>query len=108
VQLAAQRVEGFDALGLKGLAQEIAARPGHAAVLLGADSPASLVVARAGDVALDAGAIVRQLTALFGGKGGGRPELAQGGGITGAPETVLAAARELVAGQAQSPTPSRA
>jgi alanyl-tRNA synthetase len=108
VQLAAQRVEGFDALGLKGLAQEIAARPGHAAVLLGADSPASLVVARAGDVALDAGAIVRQLTARFGGKGGGRPELAQGGGITGAPETVIAAARELVAGQAQSPTPSRA
>jgi alanyl-tRNA synthetase len=51
VRLVAARVEGFDAQGLKGLAQAIAERPGHAAVLVGGDSPASLAVARAADVA---------------------------------------------------------
>lgn len=98
--LVAERVDGFDAQGLKGLAQGIAARAGHAAVLLGADLPASLVVARAADVALDAGRMVRELTGRFGGKGGGRPELAQGGGITADAADVLAAAREMA--QAQS------
>jgi alanyl-tRNA synthetase len=99
VRLVAERVEGFDAHGLKGLAQALAARAGHAAVLLGADSPASLVVGRAADVSLDAGRLVRDLTTRFGGRGGGRPELAQGGGLTAPPEDVLAAARELVAGR---------
>ena len=33
--------------------------------------------------ALDSAAILKQLTATFGGKGGGRPELAQGGGLKG-------------------------
>jgi alanyl-tRNA synthetase len=97
-QLVARRIEGFDAQGLKGLAQGIAARPGHAAVLVGSDSPASLVVARATDVAIDAGKMVRELTTRFGGKGGGRSELAQGGGITVPADDVLAAARALVSG----------
>ena len=56
----------------------------------------SLVVARASDVALDASAVVKQLTAQFGGKGGGRPELAQGGGLNGTPADVLTAARGIV------------
>jgi alanyl-tRNA synthetase len=96
VRLVAERIEGFDAQGLKGLAQAVAARTGHAAVLLGADSPASLVVSRAADVTLDAGQVVRDLTMRFGGKGGGRPELAQGGGITAPAEDVLAAARQML------------
>jgi len=96
VRLVAARVEGYDAQGLKGLAQAVAERPGHAAVLVGADSPASLVVARAADVPLDSGALLRALTGRFGGKGGGRPELAQGGGITAPAADVLAAARKFI------------
>jgi alanyl-tRNA synthetase len=47
-------------------------------------------------VPIDAAAILRGLTAKFGGRGGGRPELAQGGGLAGTPEEILAAARELL------------
>jgi alanyl-tRNA synthetase len=65
-------------------------------ILLNTETPLSLVVARAPDVPLDASALVKKLTAQFGGKGGGRPELAQGGGLSGAADAVLAAARQLV------------
>jgi len=30
---------------------------------------------------------------MFGGRGGGKPDFAQGGGLAGSPESVLAAAR---------------
>jgi alanyl-tRNA synthetase len=65
-------------------------------VLLSAATPAALVVARSADVVgIDAGAIVRQLTGAFGGKGGGRPETAQGG-VQGDPAAILAAARSAI------------
>jgi alanyl-tRNA synthetase len=86
-------LEGWDAGGLKGVAAALAARPGHLAVLLSSPAPSSIVVARAADVTVDCAAILKQLTARFGGKGGGRPELAQGGGLTGDVQTMLAAAR---------------
>jgi len=50
--------------------------------------------ARSADVALDANAVLRALMGRFGGRGGGRQDLAQGGGLTGSLEDVLAAARE--------------
>jgi alanyl-tRNA synthetase len=76
-------LEGWDAGGLKALASTIAARPGHAAVLIAPTASGSpLVVARAADVALDAAALLRAIVARFGGKGGGRADLAQGGGVT--------------------------
>jgi alanyl-tRNA synthetase len=80
--LVAERVDGWDAQGLKALATRIASRPRHVAVLLGGGTPPLIVVARAADVALDAAAMLRAIIARFGGKGGGRPELAQGGGFT--------------------------
>ena len=91
-----ERVEGWDAQGLKALAVAIAAHPGCAAVLVSADSPPLVVVARAPDVHLDANAVLKQLTARFGGKGGGRPELAQGGGLAASHEEILTAGRELL------------
>ncbi len=91
-------LDGYDANGLKSLAQSIVARPGHVVVLLGSAMPAALVVARSADVVVDSGAILRQLTGAFGGKGGGRPELAQGGGIQGDPAAILAAARAAISG----------
>ena len=91
-------LEGWDANGLKTIAAAIAAKPGHLAVLVSAPAPSSIVVARATDVALDSAAILRQLTAAFGGKGGGRPELAQGGGLQGDVNAMLGAARAAIAG----------
>ena len=84
---------GWDANGLKGIASTIAARPGHVAVLISTPTPAAVVVARAPDVTIDASATLKKLTAQFGGKGGGRPELAQGGGLQGDVEEMLRAAR---------------
>ena len=89
-------LDGWDANGLKTIAAAIAARPGHAALLLGTPAPAAIVIARAPDVTIDSAAILKQLTAQFGGKGGGRPELAQGGGLQGDVNAMLAAARLLI------------
>ena len=44
-------------------------------------TPALVVVARGASANVDAGAVLKQLTAKFGGKGGGKPDLAQGGGL---------------------------
>jgi alanyl-tRNA synthetase len=90
-------LDGWDAAGLKTIAASIAARPGHLAVLLSLPAPSAIVVARATDVAADSAAILKQMTATFGGKGGGRPELAQGGGLSGDPQALLAAARAAIA-----------
>jgi alanyl-tRNA synthetase len=83
-----------DAAALKLMAQTIVARPRHAAVLVSDRAPISIVVARAADVAVDASQLLKTLIASFGGKGGGRPEMAQGGGLNGAAGDVLAAARQ--------------
>jgi alanyl-tRNA synthetase len=91
-------LEGWDANALKGIAAAIAARPGHLAVLLTTATPSSIVVARATDVALDCAAILKHVTAQFGGKGGGRPEAAHGGGLTGEPEAILTAVRANLTG----------
>ena len=86
-------LDGWDPVGLKTIASAIVERPGHVAVLLGAPSPCAIVVARAADATADSGALLRGLTERFGGKGGGRPDLAQGGGLQGSVEEILSAAR---------------
>jgi alanyl-tRNA synthetase len=83
VRATVKALEGWDADGLKQIAAAIADTPGHFALLLSGSSPASIVIARARDVTLDSSAILKQMTAKFGGKGGGRPEMAQGGGLQG-------------------------
>ncbi len=97
VTLVAEALDGWDASGLKALATSIAERPGHAAVLLTRTSPALAVVARAADARLDAALLLKALVGRFGGKGGGRTDLAQGGGLTGQSDEVLAFVRQLVA-----------
>jgi len=63
----------------KRIVQALRTRPG-AVVLLGVrgERP-QLIFARADDVALDAGALLRTAVATGGGRGGGRPDFAQGG-----------------------------
>ncbi|HVJ26067.1 MAG TPA: DHHA1 domain-containing protein [Vicinamibacterales bacterium] len=76
-------LDGWDQAALKNIASAIAARPGFVAGLIGGPAPFAVVIARGTDRATDCGAVLKQLAARFGGKGGGRPELAQGGGLQG-------------------------
>jgi alanyl-tRNA synthetase len=86
---------GWDAAGLKTLASAIVRESGTIAILVGDGSPAPVVAARSADVAFDAAGWMKQASAALGGRGGGRPELAQGGlGVS--PERVLQYARETV------------
>lgn len=89
----AQALDGWDAPGLKAIAASIAATPGACAAVFSATSPALVVVARAADVPVDAGAVLKALVAQFGGKGGGKADLAQGGGLTGDIAAIVEAAR---------------
>jgi alanyl-tRNA synthetase len=96
VRLVLTAMPGWDAAGLKTVASRIVERPGHVVVLLGDPPTVPIVVARSSDVAQDAGAILRKIVERHGGKGGGRPEMAQGGGITAPPAAVLEHARDLI------------
>lgn len=83
-----------DANGLKALAQAIAVL-GSSAVLVSKSRPCLVVAARGASSGFDAAAIVKTLIARFGGKGGGRPEMAQAGGLDGDPKAILESARHL-------------
>jgi alanyl-tRNA synthetase len=89
-------IDGWDPAGLKSIASAITAQAGVAAALVGTGLPLAIVVARSSDVTLDANAVVQQLLKRFGGRGGGRAELAQGAGLTGDPKAIAAAADELI------------
>jgi alanyl-tRNA synthetase len=91
-----EALEGWDANGLKAIASAITAGSRVAAALLSTTSPFAVVIARSADVPVDANAIVRALTERFGGRGGGKPDLAQGGGLTGNAAEIRRAARELL------------
>jgi len=89
-------LDGWDQNGLKQIASVLTSRSAHLAVLTTTTVPVSIVVARSADVAQDSAAILKKLVERFGGKGGGRPELAQGGGLNGSPNEILAFARDTV------------
>ena len=92
-------VSGWDANGLKKLASSIAARPATIAVLITPESPTLIVVARSQELSLDTGAILKELIDQFGGRGGGKGAMAQGGGLTGETSAILDAAREEIKSQ---------
>ena len=92
----AAAVPGWDAAGLKKLAASAASNQATVAVLLSAESPSLVVIARSQDLTFDSGAVLKKLIERFGGKGGGKGSMAQGGGLTGEPLTILDAAKALV------------
>jgi alanyl-tRNA synthetase len=89
-------LDGWDQNGLKSIASAIAETPGHLAALVGSAAPSAIVIARHPESPADSAALLKQVIQKFGGKGGGRPELAQGGGLQGDPQAIAAYLRELL------------
>ncbi len=81
---------------LKAMASAVCAQPGFRVALFSSSTPRLALVARSKDVQADASAALRALFAKFGGKGGGRPDLAQGGGLEAPEEVLLTRAREVL------------
>ncbi len=86
---------GWDAVAIKFLAGAIVSSPGFVVVLTGEGTPVPTVIARSSDVSLDAGAWMKDATAELGGRGGGRPEIAQGGLAAGTNDILDRANRTL-------------
>ena len=96
VHRASHVVDGWDAAGLKAIASAMTAQGQAAVVIVGTSAPVAIVVARSPGVAANANDVLQQLLKRFGGRGGGKPELAQGAGLTGDPQAIATAARELI------------
>jgi alanyl-tRNA synthetase len=93
----AECLDGWDAQGLKSVAAAFTSiRPNAAVVLFTSTTPAQVVVARGPESSVDAAAVLKQLTAKFGGKGGGKADLAQGGGLNGSATELTNTARDLL------------
>ena len=85
IKVLAQKVNGLDRNGMRTLADTLRGRLGSGVVVLGAateDGKVALIVAVTKDLVgkVQAGKIVGALAAKVGGKGGGRPDLAEAGG----------------------------
>ena len=91
-----EALEGWDAQGLKSIAAAATtANPDAVVVLFTTTSPALVVIARGSRSTVDAGAVLKQLASQFGGKGGGKPDLAQGGGLVGSSAQLTEFARHV-------------
>ena len=99
IKVLAARLEGFDAKALRDAVDRLKQQLGDTVVLLaGASDGKAALVAGVGGAALKrvkAGELLSHVAARIGGKGGGRPDMAQGGGPDG---PSLATALEGVAG----------
>jgi alanyl-tRNA synthetase len=81
-----------DANALKSLASTIARQPGRIVVLVSTSAPPLVAVARSADLAgVSAQKILAALLARYGGRGGGKAELAQGGGLNASAHEIVAA-----------------
>ena len=89
-RIIAEAIGGWDAQGIKSIAvAATSAQPDAVVALFTSTTPAQVVIARGSNSTVDAGALLKQLAAKFGGKGGGKPDLAQGGGLNaGAAELI--------------------
>ena len=94
--LIVEAIDGWDAQGIKSIATAAAANPQAVLVLFTTATPAQVVIARGTGAKVDAGALLKQLAAMFGGKGGGKPDLAQGGGLNASSADLVSAARALI------------
>jgi alanyl-tRNA synthetase len=103
VKLLVQRVDGLERGPMRDLVDQMRGKLGSGIVVLGAaaEGKVSLIVGVTKDLTgkVHAGKIVGALAGLVGGKGGGRPDLAEAGGSdAGALDGALAKAAEVVGG----------
>ena len=89
-------LDGWDANGLKAIASAVTAGTRAVVALFSATSPCAVVVARSANIPIDASAVIRALTGQFGGRGGGKPDLAQGGGLSADVAAMVQVARRLL------------
>jgi alanyl-tRNA synthetase len=84
VKVIAREANGLDAAGMRQLSDTLLARLKSGIVVLGrtADDKVSLIVRTSPDLVkrVPAGQVIKELTPIVGGRGGGRPEMAEGGG----------------------------
>ena len=84
VTVLAARIDGLDAEGLRSVMDTLRERLGPGVICLGSavDGKVNLVASVSKDLSkrLQAGKLVQEMAQAVGGKGGGRPDLAQGGG----------------------------
>jgi alanyl-tRNA synthetase len=92
-------MEGWVAQGLKAIAAAATGGDSVVAALFSATRPAVAVIARSRNVSVDTSAVLKELVQRFGGRGGGKPELAQGGGLDEDAEKVVAATLEIIGSQ---------
>ncbi len=102
IKLLAQRVDGVEKAQLRELVDSLRGKLGSGVVVLGAanEGRVTLIVGVTKDLTgrLQAGKLVGLLAAKVGGKGGGRPDLAEAGGTdVAALDATLKAAAEVVA-----------
>ena len=87
VRVVAARIEGLDAKSLRDAVDQLKGRLGDAVIVLASaqDGKASLVAGVQGSALgkVKAGELLSHVAAQIGGKGGGRPDMAQGGGPDG-------------------------
>jgi alanyl-tRNA synthetase len=104
IKLLVQRVDGLERGPMRDLVDQMRGKLGSGVVVLGAaseDGKVTLIVGVTKDLTgkVHAGKVVGALAALVGGKGGGRPDLAEAGGSdAGALDGALAKAAEVVGG----------
>jgi alanyl-tRNA synthetase len=84
VRVLAREASGLDAAGMRQLSDTLLARLKSGVVILGrtGDGKASLIVRTSADLAqrVPAGQVVKELAPIVGGRGGGKPDMAEGGG----------------------------
>jgi alanyl-tRNA synthetase len=101
IKLLVQRVDGLERGPMRDLVDQMRSKLGSGVVVLGAaaDGKVALIVGVTKDLTakVQAGKIVGALAGMVGGKGGGRPDLAEAGGSdAGALDGALAKAAEVV------------
>ncbi|MFN2512817.1 MAG: alanine--tRNA ligase [Pyrinomonadaceae bacterium] len=84
VRVLAREASGLDAAGMRQLSDTLLARIKSGVVVLGrtGDGKASLIVRTSPDISkrVPAGQVIKELAPIVGGRGGGKPDMAEGGG----------------------------
>jgi alanyl-tRNA synthetase len=110
VKVLAREASGLDAAGMRQLSDTLLARTGSGVVVLGrsGDGKVSLIVRTSPDLLkrVPAGQVIKELAPIVGGKGGGKPDMAEGGGnqpekLAEALEASYAVVERLLAGESK-------